>query len=520
MTPTQLEKLIKEYDLHCQRIEQASTIDITETPAQKRKRVKKLEGEYSKWFEYYFPNYAKVPCAWFHKRMAKLIDDHNVIDLLGEIYRSGAKSVHLDMGIPLWLYYRGKLNFMLLIGQTDPKAKKLLSDIQAQFKYNQRLINDYGKRFKYGSWADGDFTTSDGKKFVSASIGQSVRGLREGNERPDYIVVDDVDTKQRCNNDKLSREAYEWVWEDLKGTFDQSEGSIRRFVVANNNFHKNTIINQLKKEFNRINKDKPKEEIRHFVVTVKAVNNLDEFIPAWPEKTSSEYWRLFYAESTHRSFMREFMHTHIQDGTIFKQEHARWETVPRINQFDALCVYGDLSYKNQGDYKAMVLMGRKGKKFYILRVFLRRASRADVAVWLYDLYEELNLERYPVQYWIEGLFAQDEFVNDFDEEGDERDYYIPVQADEDSKPNKFDRIEGLEAYFHRGNIIFDIRRKDDKDFVTLWDDQFLPFEKGSGANDDGPDAVQGAVAKLNKSKSRSDGAKNTTSKGERRRNRY
>jgi predicted phage terminase large subunit-like protein len=516
-----LENIIRDYEQHCLIIEQSTSVDINETPADKRKRVKKLEGDYALWFEYYFPHYAKAPCAWFHKRMARLLDDHEVIDLLAEIYRSGAKSVHLDMGTPIWLYFRGKLHFMLLIGQTDPKARKLLSDIQAQLKHNKRIINDYGRRFKYGSWADGDFTTSDGAKFVSASIGQSVRGLREGASRPDYIVVDDVDTKQRCNNDRLSREAYEWVWEDLKGTFDQGEGSVRRFVVANNNFHKNTIINRLKKEFKRINKDKDKEDIEHFVLTVKAVNNLEEFKPAWPEKTSSEYWRKFYADSTHRSFMREFMHTHIQDGTIFKQEMIRYETVPRLNQYDGLVLYGDLSYKNAGDYKALILIGRKGKRFYVLRVFLRRTSRANAAKWLYDIYEEMNLKNYPVRYWIEGLFAQDEFVNDFDAEGDERGYYVPVVADETPKGNKFDRIESMEAFFHRCNVIFNIKYKDDKDFVTLIDDQLLPFEKGSGANDDGPDAMQSGIAKLNINMAIGDTAKNiSTGRKKRRQNRY
>ena len=131
-----LEKLIRDYEQHCVRIKQATSIILNESVGDKIKRKKKLEQTYEQWFEYYFPMYAKVPCAGFHKRMAKLIDENDIISLLGEIYRSGAKSVHLDMGIPLWLYVRGKLNFMLLVGETEPKANKLLSDVQAQFQYN------------------------------------------------------------------------------------------------------------------------------------------------------------------------------------------------------------------------------------------------------------------------------------------------------------------------------------------------------------------------------------------------
>ncbi|MCT4613597.1 MAG: phage terminase large subunit [Marinifilaceae bacterium] len=492
-----IDKLIKDYEQHCQKIAQSTSIDINESIAEKSKRKKRLESNYINWFEYHFPQYAKSPCAKYHKKMAKIIDDNDILDFLAEIFRSGAKSVHLDMGIPLWLYVRGKLKFMLLVGETDPKAKKLISDIQSQLQYNQRFINDYGRKFKYGDWADGDFTTTDGTKFVSMSIGQSVRGIREGAERPDYIVIDDVDTKKRCNNERLSREAYEWVWEDLKGCFD--EGAKRqRFVVANNNFHKNTIINQLKTEFNRINKETKErgDKQTHFVLSVNAVKDVVNFEPSWPEKTDSEYWRIKFHKTPYRSFMREYMHTHIQEGAIFKNKQIQKTKILRLDQYDALCLYGDLSYKDNADYKAMILVGKKGKDFHIIDAFVRQSSRANAASWLYDTYEKYKLQNFAVSYLIEGLFAMDDFVSDFDAEGDRRGYYIPVVADKKSKANKFDRIESMSGYFERMNVFFNDKLMQTADFIALIE-QILVFEKGSGAHDDAPDALQSAIAKLN-----------------------
>ncbi|QTV06048.1 hypothetical protein [Faecalibacter bovis] len=493
------EKLIKQYEEHCRKIEQSATININETPKEKIKRMRGLERDYVDWFEYYFQMYAKSKCAWFHKRMANKIIENPECNLLGEIYRSGAKSVHLDMGIPLYLYLVKKdLFFLLLIGETVDKAKKLISDIQAQLQHNSRLINDYGKRFKYGDWAEGDFSTVDGVRFVSRGFRQSVRGLREGAQRPDYIVVDDVDTKKLCNNEKLSRRAYEWVWEDLRGTFD--EGAKRkRFVVANNNFHKNTIINQLKGEFNRIN-ERAKEtgrKIKHFVISVAAVKSLVTFEPNWPEKTSAEYWKEKYDSTPYRSFMREYMHKHIQDGTIFKPEHIQYKKRLRFDQYDALCFYGDLSYKDAGDYKGMGLVGRIGKEYHLIFCFLRQSTRKAVAEWVYDLYEKHNLGKYNIKYLIEGLFAMDEFVNDFDLVGEERGFYIPVVADKKSKINKYDRIESMAGFFERLNVYFNEEFKGNNDFATM-EDQLYAFEKGSTANDDGPDFLQSGMAEVNK----------------------
>ena len=200
------QKLIDNYEEHCRRIAKASVVDIHERPADKIARVKRIEKDYVTWFEYYFPNYAKVPCAWFHRQGAQEIIDNDVIMALWEIYRSGAKSVHVDMGIPLYLMYTGRLRYMLLIGETEDKAHKLLSACQAQLVYNKRLINDYGCRYKQGDWSSGEFLTSDGVRFTALGFGQDPRGVREEEQRPDYIAVDDVDTRRHTKSSKYQQQ--------------------------------------------------------------------------------------------------------------------------------------------------------------------------------------------------------------------------------------------------------------------------------------------------------------------------
>lgn len=494
-----LEKMLRDYDEHCKSIHQVTGVGLNpnETPTQRKKQREDWEKDYITWFEKMFPHYAKVPCAWFHKKLAKLIIDNPVCDVLAEIYRSGAKSVHICLGIPMYLYVTDQLHFMLLFGQTDLKAKKLISDIQSELMYNQTFIHYYGKKFKFGDWADGDFTTTDGVKFMTSTPGQSPRGLREGTSRPNYIVFDDVDTRQRVNNDDLSKKLFDFAWEDAKGTFDEG-GKYRRFIVANNNFHKNTLINQLKEEFKLITKRLKEAGIKStfFTLSVPAVKNLTTFEPNWPEKTTAAYWKQKYLSTPYRSFMREYMHIHIVEGTIFKNEWIQYKPRLQFRSYDALVFYGDLSYKDAGDFKAMVFAGKTGREFHVLNSFVRQTSRYNVAKWLYEYVQDNNLLQHNIQYFIEGLFAQDEFVNDFDTVGDELGWYVPVVADEKSKSGKFDRIESMQGYFQRGNIWFNEQDKESTDNKELTN-QLLAFSKGSGAHDDAPDALQSAISKLN-----------------------
>ncbi len=63
----------------------------------------------------------------------------------------------------------------------------------------------------------------------------------------------------------------------------------------------------------------------------------------------------------YRSFMREYMHTHIEDGAIFKYEDIQYKKALPLSKYDNLCFYGDLSYKENADYKALILVGNIGK---------------------------------------------------------------------------------------------------------------------------------------------------------------
>jgi hypothetical protein len=493
---TNYDKLLRDYDEHCDRIYKAAYVDINESSDEKFRRIKKLESSYVNWFEYYFPDYATCPSAPFHVKISNTIIDNPVVKVLNDSFRGSAKSVHTMLGVPLYLaLVKHEIWFMLLVGATEEKAITLLSDIQANLKFNTRIINDYGEQFKHGDWSEGNFTTKNGIHFRAIGFGQDPRGFRHGSYRPHYIGCDDIDTLKRCNNDRLIREGIEYITGTLWGCFDKGK---ERFVFNNNLIHKNSFMAKLIELSVIANKEAKQSGLRQqfFHFKNKAVLD-DNFTPSWPAKYTADYWREKRASTPYRSWMREYMCTPLQDGAIFNPEWMQHKKMLPLSKYDALIVYGDLSYKDKGDYKALVLVGKTGREFHVIHSFVKQTSRAVCAGWLYDLWEKRKLDKYNITFLIEGLFAQDEFVNDFDTEGDRRGYYVPVVADKQTKGNKFDRVESMAGHFERLNVWFNEDEANYAGQVNLID-QLLAFEKGSGANDDGPDALQSAIANLNK----------------------
>ncbi|HRO76514.1 MAG TPA: hypothetical protein PLP27_10245 [Crocinitomicaceae bacterium] len=489
------EKLYRDYEDHCKRVlRYSSRMATAETPLEKTRRIKDLEKDYTKWFKYYLAHYATADCSWYQRKMAKLMIEYKHIYLLLRIFRGGAKSVHANIGIPLFLYFvKNDLNFMLLIGENEIKAKKLLSDIQAELVSNARLENDYGKRFKLGDWAEGNFTTLDDVHFHALGIGQSPRGIRNMERRPEYISVDDVDTKKRSKNPKLVRELFEYLKEDIWGTYGSGN---RRYIHCNNRFSKTSVIQMMSEHFEAVRKDYKERGVqpKHHIIVAKAIQ--DNGTSGWEENYSLEFWEELRKDIGERAFQREYQDNPIEEGTVFKNEWISWKKVLPLHQYDALIVYGDLSYKDNGDFKALLLVGKTGKEFHVIRSHVRRTTRALAAIWLYNLYEELNLQKFNIKYLVEGSFAQDMFVDDFDKEGDRRGYYIPVIADKKSKSNKQERIESMSGFFERGDVHFNIAMKGTADFMEL-EQQILAFEKGSQVNDDAPDCLQSAIQELN-----------------------
>ncbi|MEI3154340.1 MAG: hypothetical protein V8S95_03975 [Odoribacter sp.] len=186
----------------------------------------------------------------------------------------------------MFLYLaRNDLRFMMLIGETAPKANKLLSGIQAQLQYNERIRNDYGEKFQAGNWADCDFTTTDGVRFMAIGFGQSPRGEREGKEGR-IILRWMIYNRRHVNNNRMMEDAVNYITENVWGCFESSDDATERFVFANNDFHKNSITHRLADYFVTAIKraEMDGEKSVFMVMTVNAVKDLNTFEPEWPEK--------------------------------------------------------------------------------------------------------------------------------------------------------------------------------------------------------------------------------------------
>lgn len=484
----------QEWEDLCHQIKRSTEDTVSETPSEQKERKEILQNDFVKFCRHYFGNhYMDSDFAWFHKKAAKEITaDPKIFGIL-EWPREHAKSVFVNVMVPMWLYARGEITGMVVVSANQDKAQMLLSDLQAEFVSNQRWIKDYGELAKYGDWSEGKFATTDGYGFWALGRGQSPRGIRKAANRPNYGVIDDIDDKVIVKNEKRVRETIDWILEDLYGALS-IKGA--RLLVAGNRIHKNSILANLVGD---IEPEDPKHEGRYhlkvYAIETKWHNkaSAENGQPAWKERYTLAELTDKMEKMGYRAARREYFHEHMEEGIVFKIEWIHWVKTLNDKKYDAVEVYCDPSFKHSkdADYKAIVVVGKQKKYLDVLYAWVRKSSVKSMVHVFYDLYDRFENK---ARYYIEANMLQDLLLDEFDTEADQREYHMPIRGDKRKKPDKFTRIENLTPLFERGLVRFNEKERKNPDMQMLIQ-QILGFPY---THDDGPDALEGGIYHLQK----------------------
>lgn len=474
-----------------QRWEERKSIILSENfhvqgnEAEREARIARARRDYKYFVSTYFPHLATSESADFHIKAANEIKSNNRLRKVFMWARGLAKSSNMGCLAPLWLHIQEQpdFRFMVLVSKSNDAAVGLLQDIQAEIEENATLREDFGELKGAGDWQLGKFTTSKGVTFVALGRGQSPRGLKKKGNRPDYILIDDIDDDEIVQNPHRVAKAKEWLMSSLYGTMQAGRG---RFIVVGNLISKQSILARIIEE--------------HASFELSTVNILDsKGRPSWPQNHTIEEIRAMRIDMGERLFNKEYMNDPVVEGSIFKRKWLRYGKILPLEKYAALIAYTDPSWKSssKNDYKATMLVGKTREGYYhVIKAYADQTTVSELVRWHYDI-DSYVAQRKPVRYMMESNLIQDLLMQEFRKVGEVAGHQIPVTGDERKKPDKFSRIEALQPLFERGDIIFNEAEKSAPGMLVLVS-QLLGFERGSKMHDDAPDALEGAIFLLNK----------------------
>lgn len=464
--------------------QKATSIDLSETPAEKKKRIKDLEANDEKWFKYYFPNYYTSEPAVFHIKATQRVlyrpEWFEIRAWSRELSKSGRTMMEV-----LKLTLMGKKKNIVLTSSSYDNAIRLLLPYKIILEVNNRIKNDYGEQKNYGNWTDSEFITKQGISFRAIGAGQSPRGTRNEAIRPDVLLIDDFDTDEECRNSDIINQKTKWLYEAFMATRSISNPLL--VIVCGNIIAKYCCVTELAKKADILD-----------IVNIRD----KEGKSTWPQKNSEAMIDRVIKMMPWSSSQKEYFNNPIIEGTTFK--NINYGKCPILSKCDQVIVYADPSTSNkdrgfskQASYKCVVIIGSKGSKRYVYKVWLEQTSNSNFVDWLFKAYVYLNVNNVDTKnIYIENNSLQDPFYEQvilplIRKKRDEFGFSLPITEDTRKKPEKFFRIEGtLEPLNRLGDLIFNEAEKKDLNMIRMHDQMMGVSEKAKIM--DGPDAIEGA----------------------------
>lgn len=452
--------------------------NLSEAEIQKKKAY--LEAHPVEWIKYFFPKYTKYEFAPFQLRAIKRIlgnpEWYEVLSWSREL----AKSTIVMFCVMYLVLTQTKKNVMLAAATLDA-AINLLKPYIANFEANGRLKAFYGDQTNPGDWSSDHFILKNGASFTALGAGQSPRGSRVENVRPDILITDDFDTDQDCKNPVILDKKWDWWEKAFYPTRSVSEDTL--ILWAGNLIAKDTCVGRAARMADH-----------HDIVNLTDKDGNS----TWPSKNTPERIKRIRDKISTKALQGEYYNNPISEGKVFK--NLPFGKVPPLRKFKFLIAYGDPAYsnkKNKSDStKAVWLVGKYKGKYYIIKGFCARETNDNYIEWFYKLVEWVGTQTtvycYQENNSLQDPFFEQVFKPIIRAKNKAKGTSLYINADERKKADKATRIEArLEPVDREGGWIFNEDEADNPHMKELRD-QFSLFELSLPYPADGPDCIQSA----------------------------
>jgi predicted phage terminase large subunit-like protein len=480
----------------------------------------------------------------FHVKLSRILDSvsnkNRTARVAWAASRGHAKSAYLSNAFPVHEIAFRKRRMILIISETNAGSKKFIKWVANQLKYNLKLRDDFGvllheQKTRNEKDSEEAFLTTTGIKMEATSLGMQIRGFRNGSQRPDLILLDDLESRDSNNTPELRQKAKDWLNQDLMPAYDPTQTAIIFMgTIVHHDSLLNYVLNErhdfiknrfpaivswpermdLWAEFERIYKEyeptdaeladmetadeqKPTPNAQAALKFYEA-NRAEMDLGAqvlWPDRFPITQLILDKVNYGNKAFNTEFMNNPLdEDSQVFKPDQFYYyesgKQFPHKDYIIGMAIDFAMG-KERGDYSAVLTIAKHKitKKVYVKDSYIERVHPDK---FLEAIIAKVSQEQ-PDIIGAEAQMAQEFFVDKLKQALTYTGYPAHNRVKKiQQRSRKELRIEALLPDIEAGSIIFN------KSHVRLLE-QFERY--GSRWHDDGPDCLSMAVMVAKRTKS-------------------
>lgn len=430
---------------------------------------KAFEEDIQAFGEFFFKEHLRLDTPAFHQELYALYQGND--QYLGiAAPRGHAKSTITDLVFLAWCIVHRKFTFGLLISDTYTQAELFLDTVKAEFESNDRLKEFYGDMTS-DIWSGGRIVVN-GIMIKAVGAGMKVRGLKYRGNRPDLVLVDDLENDELVESLERREKLERWFNKALLPSM-QKEG---RLIMIGTILHYDSLLNKI------IDSEKYQQFTKRLYRAVNPEGAL------WPEhldlleleKIKSEYIQsglgyVFYQEYQNDPVSGENRKFKIEKVKYYGEEQERLLAATPINTY----ITYDRAYSTQktADFTGIVVVSvDMHNNWYVRHAERFKGTEDELIDKIFDLY----LYWKPRKSGMEQKAYEYTFKATLEREMRTRNTFFLMEQLKDLGVNKNVRIEGLVPRFNVGSIYF---KREQTDLI----DELITFP--SGRYDDLIDAL-------------------------------
>ena len=470
---------------------------VGDQAAQAQDRKKKLRrdacaDDFFRFCQTYFPHYFGAEPAPYHRVLMDVVSSgrlsrkqrDELAPLIKEKYhrymqpteilagiidvepRGFSKSTRFSLAFPIWVTFYRKRNFPILFASSQRQAQENLQSIKDELEQNELLAEDFGE-MKGRTWKADKITLTNGTAIVARGAGASTRGIKNGPNRPDVAICDDIMTDEIAASKAQRDKRYRWFKRVVlplgKDIFP---------VLINTIFHEDDIVCRLLRELED-------GQLKGWVGFRFAARD-PSGASLWPSYWTDEKLRKKEDELGSAAWSTEMMNEPLSSEDSIIKRFVYYE-LRELNVATAKKVGGIDPATGAHDKCAFVTLGDPDTG--ILYVLDSWGERLAEAGFLQKIIDTFLVWRHSA-IGFEDVAFQGIYKNNLMEKAAARKIWLPIQGRKTGGLSKVQRVREMAPSIEAGFIRF---RSDQKELVEQLS-MFTP-EGPKSAYDDEADAL-------------------------------
>jgi hypothetical protein len=412
-------------------------------------RIAAARQEVLLWGKCLFPHKFPLPfCDPLHPYLISIRGDPKTAT---QAPRGHSKTTVDKFLIPIFqgIYEPEKFRHYLQVQATETKALAANNAIRIELEENEDLKDLVGD-LRGARWTNEQFVLKSGVCYTAVSAGQSIRGINYRNNRPDFIMPDDLYNEDHIHNIEQTEKINDWFWSTLYPA--RAQGRRTAIHLTGTATNEADIMNRISKL--------PDWKFRTF----KAITDWEKKTVLWPEKNTFESLMQDMAAMTSTIFMRE-MQNEIFDELSSLVKRAWIKEYDPANLYPAgtfqyvgcyLGVDPSIGDKEENDFTAIALIyvyrytDGKGYFYFIDQLWNEHLTLDKRVKLLQDIQDRQPQNRKITLAFIEGIAGFKDFVAEV-----RRRTTLPVRQVPEPGKKIMDKLANLEVkawLFENGRV--------------------------------------------------------------------